>query len=1803
MKKISDLKFRSKLLLSIGIITTFSTITIGSLIGYANNSDEVNGIKYPNNDLSNNFASIFKNNEIQAEVYILDPLKKEKVAFVNEDATQFWFAKDKETKYNFDDFFKKYFEIYNDEFVLEVKYSSFSFFNEYVLAVRPKEFIKFTKWFMKEVAWGPDLVTLDSFSIVKGVKVNGNAITLGSHTTLRKEENKIEFYPDAFFGSLPIYSQLSGDNNWNERLTTDVFSEAQTKEKIDDLISSIPLISTIANSSNYKFSFLGIAIPKKLKNQELYLVKNKNNNDYLFLDFDKKPTVDEFNKYLKNKNQNEKQYDFNDIKKYIISSTEAKSEELEYDEKDNTKKINASFLALTLEEIDEIKNIKINNNKIRISLDENYLSSTSLVNYEVLKKYHDKQIEHFLDFYDVKEHKGKTLFSYVSPSSSKQWFFKSKLKAINTLKELKDYSKITEEQKKHFKFLKINDIFVQDSILTIKLIDNENEKNEQILKFDSKNMSDDDQELFEQFKLSIGYNGSLNPITLSYGPEEKNIFNKYGEEQKGLNSRYYNIYVERYSNLLEKITKKYPHILRKSNGPHIVKKINDKGFYEYTIQDGEHHSFKPDDRIGLALILGALDEKFDGFSYDFLKYVSAHEYGHHFTLDQIKNLNSVKNSIILGAIDPRTGLSDDSFYSKYALNNYLKARSTLDFTTSHALGHETSDSSYIKFKFLTKNGEWKTETKDEVWGSSKKNATAIDISKNKSRRFLQTWKGIEEAAKIRGVKISDLFLANSLDENSGTLNPTIGGENKIIYTSKENNENKKQWEVVDAKKIISELKDGVGNPILNAVKFKGNNVNNFDLEIVQIVDNKAVKINLFDRDGNPLINVPLNEDLDDATKEYIKSETKKISNIIKSIVVLEWNESGWDRLDTKIGGKIEFTSKYLLPPPNNWLIPREENWKYDLFDYEIKTRTRNNNVVPKDAYGFNNAILESRTSSNYYSAFNLNKESYAFNDDQNKNDKISKQNSLFNNAYVFSSSSEKATEGIVGAWWQYFLSVNDSGKVFAFVEKNKNNNYEIKEKFTFPLNDSSKFLKNLHDSSSDPTPWPKILQQILKNENLAKFQKNIHTEIIKSLESENGIFKFVNQNNQIIDFGEFLLNKKTLSKDELKNKYATSFEKIILYNYENIFNIQNNFYNSFVKKYHLKVDGEAYISLAFDSLNELLNFSSIDYSKAKIENIEFKNNKEEYIINWDINYVKTKFDLEEFKKGVLNSEYESQELKNIVSNNNEQMIANELMNRFRFSNLFLSVKDFNPTKSLVENQVIFTKEYGIDIFDSLFKNMLIFDESNIQKHNLDNYYSIKNIQEKLKEFIISMISNNRDQDEILELIDTQDLYKFIGNIFVSTFRNDVAIYQFYKGTPSQDFVQYAETKIENQVKDKFSDYVYNIAETLTRDFVQITYKASANEFDKLSTFITGINEEGTSLDYVVDAVSLKSINDKFIDLEKFDNYIVNGMKAQKADEYIKKISPEILQNSYLIDKNLEITDSLKKNLKRVDLSASEKEKINSELEEIINNIKKIYKKNNLIIKNNVDELYPVFLDEKWAQIHNGSQNRNKYFGKFITKSNGFVKDMLIKEKVDMHFYDKDLNEIHDDTIRLKDWDGNKITSRPKAFFVSQILNFGAGNRNISGIFRKKSNDAVALYGFMKNEDAKKIKYIKFYDEFTKKPIYIKFNTEKTNNLFYLKKQSDLKSKVTLEDLGYTTWISDYVIMGKYRDGHLKPKHKYTIEFVDENYNLVTKAILGDLEAVTENGKTSDQAPIQIFKDKNNNNATTIQINHQFRVSN
>ncbi|WP_416741853.1 hypothetical protein ACM0LK_00940 [Mycoplasma sp. Z331B] len=121
-----------------------------------------------------------------------------------------------------------------------------------------------------------------------------------------------------------------------------------------------------------------------------------------------------------------------------------------------------------------------------------------------------------------------------------------------------------------------------------------------------------------------------------------------------------------------------------------------------------------------------------------------------------------------------------------------------------------------------------------------------------------------------------------------------------------------------------------------------------------------------------------------------------------------------------------------------------------------------------------------------------------------------------------------------------------------------------------------------------------------------------------------------------------------------------------------------------------------------------------------------------------------------------------------------------------------------------------------------------------------------------------------------------------------------------------------------------------------------------------------------------------------------------------------------------------------------------------------------------------------------------------------------------------------------------------------------------------------------MYGYIKKDLAAQVKYIKFTDVDTKEEKFLKVNTNKTNNIFWLEKQGDVTTKKTIEDYGYTSWLTDYALMAKYRDALLKPKHRYYIEFANDDKKAIQDVDLGNVDAISENAKASQQSPIKII---------------------
>ncbi|WP_036452701.1 PDxFFG protein [Mycoplasma buteonis] len=1778
------LSLSTKTLISLGLIGIGFGATYGAMYAYSKNSDEVKGSKnpYTKEELANNYSLIRnEKGDLTPTLAILNPLKNHKVADINEDGTLYWFVDNPEEKMDLDTFFKKYYEIYQEDFILEVKYASFSFYDEYVLAVRPKQFIDFTKWFMNNVAWGPDILTLESFRIVRGAEQHGNSITLGSHSTDRKESSEIKFFPDAFFGSLPIFSVAGGRGLAPDSLTYSAFQSNVNLETLEEFLTNIPLASAILNNRENSFTqsyldsnsnaardrrpniefFNGLLMPGRLLDKEFLVYRNDSEENLrkvalssensisqgLLLVLPKDTTAEQFNQIASANPELYQNVTFDQFELYQVADV---TKEATFDPSGRKTPITMKV------SFDKGENTAGFDHYYK-EVPDTYFDLVSLQTY---KNTVESQIENFLDFYDFNNFIGANI--YVYEKNGKRFFYDSLAKAQDSLK-IKDLDKSIAYKVNHFKKEKLSD----GNYILYAYLDKQNSKTagespkQKVIAFNSGDLNELEAKMeFFQFKQALGYKGAIRPTVLSAGPENITLKDANGNQIRGLAARNYQLYNEVYSGLLDIILTKYPHLVKEYNGPHVEQVLNDQGFYEYKVVDGPYKGLNDGDRIGLPLVLNAFIDEYEGISTDFLKYVGAHEYGHHYTLEGTQALNNQNNSVVVGGLSTRGGVNIQSYYGIEGLMNYLKARTNLDIVRVDALGNEQPNGEFINFKFKkVSSNDWYKETEADVWGSAEKTDNVFDVVDNKARRFLQSYESMKEVAKLRDVRLGDLFIANSFDRNSGTLNPFIDGT-ILSFDSRQ----KTKFEPISEERIMNIVVDGVNQHIPYTVDDAGH----VTLKIVEstTVNGRTMftKVNVFNADGTPVIDVPLYKLLDHNSYEYVNKKIAVINDSIMNLVRDHGYDSGWDGPATVLGGnpKIAWTSVTAGDTFNEW---RDEvkNRKNDvetdvmnnLYGFTINDKTRK-------AYSYlalsedNNALNQYITRLEFFSKANY--------------DGLPDKIDSINAAKIKSNSFDGALAGI--------------NPVVSISKKDGSH-----KRYSFPFATDAKSLMDMYrDIPSIKETAERYRWTVPYGAFFTGFDSWVFTHNREQLRS----FGYLNSHGEFV--GEpTAADSKVVVRPSAVNMSDTS--PLIAA-------------SKFLQE--IKNNGNKEKALVFKNFEEMLDFFTIDYSQFTKK--ELDNDNQQVKWNANIDYLQNYFDFDKFVQAAIKDDKSNA---NKLTNNQE--IANDIIRRMRFSSFLLGVKDFNPTTDLVQNQAILSKEFGFKIFSPELANNYYEDASFIPEKDKRISLTADKLQELIKQTAIDAgITEQVD----LNNINSFDLFKLIGNtmelrnrgVNVRPFYGNITFGNPSTGMPSSDFLSYNLSRIEPLINDKFTDYIYSLPETLTRDYVQTTYVPSVKNFGNLPSYLNNVNEATTGLDYIVDATQLDKINDTKLNHNQINlaQIAISQWKLfNKTQTEIEKMRSESFKTQAKLQPQLAAINQAIEDAKNEpdhELSAALISNLQTAKAELLKFLSDLSDDIQRVIDNHSNF---VIFDSKILSNDQTEQRDSSYFGKFIANSNGYFKDRWEKAMIDMQLYDDYGNpvQIPENDRRLTAFDGETLVDNvPEAFFVSQLLNFGVGNRNVTGIFRNKNFDALALYGYIETKHANRIKYLKFTNKDNPKDVaYLSINISNTNNIFYLTKQGDASSKRTLADYGYSTWISDFDYMGKYRGSLLAPKSSYYVEFADADKNTVTDMTLGNVPVLAENGKLVSQAPIKLEQelDENGNSTgkTLFTIDYQFNI--
>ncbi|MBN4083349.1 PDxFFG protein [Mycoplasma sp. CSL10137] len=1238
----------------------------------------------------------------------------------------------------------------------------------------------------------------------------------------------------------------------------------------------------------------------------------------------------------------------------------------------------------------------------------------------------------------------------------------------------------------------------------------------------------------------------------------------------------YSVYVEAYDGFASSLVKKVPWATETLEGEHLVRKLNSKGEFEYVLENGKYFGLNPDSRVGIWSLIAMNNKNYKGLAADFLKFVAAHEYGHHMTLNSAQDLGDKGNKPIFGsALTPGSTPNIQNYYKRDVIDLYLKARTHLSLNSSPLLNQpnivsEENDGEYLLFNLPKKenneiiNNERTVEKPENVWGNKVGNENLKDALLNNNRRFLQTYEGLLKATESRRkqngltltedkkwLNVSDLWLMNTLDQNSGTLNPSKNSDEQYpVKYMVQDADGVWRFKKASLDMLKGKAKDGMGN-LIDFYEYNGEILP----KIVEGERNdkgefiKIDKVLIFNKDKTPIINVPLGIDFTSAennpfyqigkqgtntnvniTLQYVNKQIKDAEDTIKSLIVDNYSINGWDSntSNTSLEPKtsVEFP---LLGTLFSELSPNYNKTLLLPYLDNVKSRKRSDGGINASYfiakyYGEDGEVLYDRFAK-------INKNNII------KNPLV--QEEFYLNPY---SEKSKADSSFVDVILELYLgtggtyeTLSAGGKHVLWLSENEQYlpNVNLKQIFTTGFLDgqlSADILKQLEQKQFMDWMSPFVAKFIGRDvANNSFLMINGSGDVV----SKNTI------NPTLPNFAEFRtlkINQGIVAKD-----------------------IENNLFNSYyvtgtngIKNYGFDIQ--------FNDFDTFLAFTSVDTTKAILD---VANN----VVNWDLDYVKARFDIPKFarelkialaKEEKLTSEEKSYYNK-LIESNNEQQYANEIMKRFTNSSLNLFTRDhtFKQIRDKIneskENELrygwIFDKDLGYGLFKS--DGVVVSDKAreNDQwsisvKKFFDTYQSFADEnQVDLDQF---SLFDDLILDDKIQMYTTQLLY----NLRLSKFQFKDILLSFARGKtkkikPTSDVEAYFKTKTERKFNELFSDYTYSFAETINRDNLQITYSPSQDEYRNLPSFLSGLNESNTGLEYVLD-----------------------GSYTAKWRDLMFKFKGE-------------------------------------EKETVQNTIVEFEQKNDNEDKYRSEKIGTSYSPSDLASNDNFSDDQNKsplYLGRFQSINNGWFKDRWYRDFINFRLYDDEGNSIQDDTIRITDLEGNVVSDRAKAYWEYYIQSQGVGKRNVSNIWRNTDKDAIAMFGYLNNEDINKVDYLVFEDLETQEVKTIKINKKNSSNMFYYKTQNvnnenNPTSRHWLGDerynytdsnghhqgQGFTAWVSDYAIMSNYSNKLLTPNHEYKIYFSDNSKGTKTLEIdLGTAESISENGKTFSQAPTSIY---------------------
>lgn len=1609
--------------------------------------------------------------------------------------------------------------------IFELKIGSMRFVNEYWDSLLPSEFIKYAQWFNKNVAWGPDAITLEHFALKKGVTRSGNNLLLGQHATERKEVTKIEFYPDSFFGSFPIYSALTGKGNSDDNLTYKIFHNPISKESLDKYFESIPTQQVLANYDKSKVS-AGIPAIDLVENEDIYfydLVKilkksfpqNKEiqdklakitNEENFFVFADPKQNLDQVKKkfelaILMLADEKDIQLpqnlqlifpeDFTKTRKikWIRSALSPFNQQIKHD----ANNIPQGVFLLKLEDLmsenpsEQPKDLQNQAQKptqtsdqrkkpqvqqpnqsqaqtkdFRFSINQQMKANrVALIVGELTTKIHQKAEkiakEGFFDLYNINHPVGKIIAIYQNSPENRLFLpVDSKnpaLEAENEFITQFDASKFSTYEIKTAKKL-------SNYKLEIELVDQKDKKSIKKIIFDldpkGKNYQSQLEE-FSSFKIAIDWKNRAIP----------RVIQEIETLKDGKSTTVYQLYAEVFDGLIDKVLNHRKTNGEKLVGTYIISEVDPKtGLKTYQTKQGSFIGYSQSSRIPYISLLKASSPFFKTTGINYLKYVGAHEYGHHQTLNYAQDISDPDSSIILDAISTNTGIGLQSFYNLDVLRKYLHARSSgLDLRKAGPSLEAQKNGIYPNFTF---NRDNKFESEVDIYGSNE-NDEVDSLLTNKSRRFLQTIDGLKTAADLRKLKLYDLFLLNSIDPESATINPSIKDSAKFFRNDWQTIEDQSKKGFINS----TESKSLFGNSLTDAA----GNLLEFDekgklivAEFKESQDKRTfsdLKVKVFFANGRPAIDPTI------FTKPNSLSELKaKIAEIQKAFsdnVVSNFDNNGWD---TKAEGFSRFlpSNPFFAKSLSAILANNAEKEAFygtkiadnpskleisvelpsSVFDPSqilsiVKRYIKDEEAIKlgeklvQDSKGkldfptFLSILNKEELTNGNSSAINKLFEKIFLTPITEKKDlyidlrnityfrdslvgKIDLAVEFIQNIYniyfewlqnqslginqVLNTPKPNTTPDrkalVLKSYWNFVVSDqiwNNLDKIF--IIKGEKNPDKIPSRFFSAIRNFHRLTPNVYDKNFVNLTQGAVFASShlgkLISINGNEYYQNPKYDFLATVTSGG-------KNYLVLDHSEFDVKIRSLMRrwiSPLGN--LLKFDKVLLEDKNT--NPKLNPFFGIAQDFKFKIGPDQKIDTSkiyldawdktlfgfdynnnyfgfqneqketvFSSISDFIEFISIDPFALRVTK-----NGEDFIRNWSLDYVNSKFDLYRYafdrlqkEKFVLKSSTNNQltwkkELKSteiigkLLANfeissekllENLQKYANFLMEAFDKSTLNLLLKNSkienknidplflssigfmgfkNYARKVDENSLPATKFGKLTNLDRiktpettwltfstfLKENSLVFDNEDFVNDDLNN--SNKSLVYK---WILNFLEDKKIEFKDLDLFRLQYL---VGTKTFADYTQEDGLIKQIQRMDVDLGLSWLRSKnlarFETRADDFFSNYVYSFPESLTRDFVQIHYSPSTEELDNISPLFKKMTEANTGNEYFVDGIYTRKWIKNFI--PAFD------ISQAYAQNLISRFSNFFL-TSFVITRNNENLEKLYQNLLKAFKNAQSK---------------------------------------------------------------------------------------------------------------------------------------------------------------------------------------------------------------------------------------------------------------------------------------